>query len=427
MPSSLLLSTTFTTSSCTPTSTFTNTPFITQPSFKTRTKQAYGFRVSCKASPEDNENQLILPETQKLILPDNVDRRKLLVGLGGLYTASNIASLPSALANPIETPDIDSAKCDEVTSGIRDYPNAVRPRLCRPPKTGKAVKNYELPKDGAVRMRWAAHDNSDEKTYKENVEKYKLGIHLMRELDKTNPKHPHSFSQQAKIHCAYCNGGYTQVGFPEKILQIHNSWLFFPFHRWYLYFYERIIGKLIGDDTFALPYWNWDNPPGMTIPEIFIPEKDDSAEFKNKNPIFDKYRDASHLPQVVNLFFNPSSQPKGSEQDRKRQISCNLGMVYRDLISNATDWEGFCGGKYAAGDGEPVGLQGSVEGNSHTAVHVWVGDPTQPNGEDMANFYSAGNIHHKNSLVLGTTIVVPKVAMGLLSVHFFHLVFSKTL
>ncbi|PWA50832.1 putative domain, di-copper centre, Polyphenol oxidase [Artemisia annua] len=398
MPSSLLLSTTFTASSCTLTSTFANTPFITQPSFKTRTKQAHRFRVSCNASPEDNENQLIQPETQKLILPDNVDRRNLLVGLGGLYTAANIASLPSALASPIMTPDLNSAKCEELTSGIKNYPDALRPRLCRPPKLGKAIKDYELPKDGAVcRMRWPAHDNRDEKTYKENVEKYKLGIHLMRTLDKTNPNHPHSFSQQAKIHCAYCNGGYTQEGFPKMNLQIHNSWLFFPFHRWYLYFYERIIGKLICDNTFALPYWKWDDPAGMTIPEMFIAEKDDSAVFNNKNPIFDKYRDARHLrQQTVNLFFSPN----GSELESKRQKACNLSMVYRDLISNGTDWKGFFGGEYVAGKEEPK-LQGSVEGNSHTAVHIWVGDSTQPNREDMGNFYSAGYdplfyVHHAN-------------------------------
>ena len=30
--------------------------------------------------------------------------------------------------------------------------------------------------------------------------------------------------------------------------------------RFYLYFHERILGKLIGDDTFALPFWNWTRP-----------------------------------------------------------------------------------------------------------------------------------------------------------------------
>ncbi|KAF7803500.1 polyphenol oxidase, chloroplastic-like [Senna tora] len=42
----------------------------------------------------------------------------------------------------------------------------------------------------------------------------------------------HSFTQQANIHCAYCDGAYHQVGFPEMDLQVHNSWLFLPFHRW---------------------------------------------------------------------------------------------------------------------------------------------------------------------------------------------------
>ncbi|KAM0040142.1 putative catechol oxidase [Helianthus debilis subsp. tardiflorus] len=115
-------------------------------------------------------------------------------------------------------------------------------------------------------MRWPAHAGT-----KEQVDKYRQAIQAMRDLPED---HPHSFVNQAKIRCAYCNGGYTQVdnGFPDIEIQIHNSWLFFPFHWWYLYFSERILGKLINDPTFALPFWKWDEPVGMPIPEMFVPE-----------------------------------------------------------------------------------------------------------------------------------------------------------
>ncbi|EMS64469.1 Polyphenol oxidase, chloroplastic [Triticum urartu] len=97
---------------------------------------------------------------------------------------------------------------------------------------------------------------------------------------------PRSFEQQWHVHCAYCDAAYDQVGFPDLELQIHNCWLFFPWHRFYLYFHERILGKLIGDDTFALPFWNWDAPAGMTLPAIYAEravsrsrrEKDDEEE-----------------------------------------------------------------------------------------------------------------------------------------------------
>lgn len=64
----------------------------------------------------------------------------------------------------------------------------------------------------------------------------------------------------------YLLGAYHQKGFPDVELQVHSSWLFFPFHRWYLYFFERILGKLIDDESFAIPFWNWDAPEGMKMP-----------------------------------------------------------------------------------------------------------------------------------------------------------------
>ncbi|GJV32605.1 putative domain, di-copper centre, polyphenol oxidase [Tanacetum coccineum] len=369
----------------------TNSQFIS----KTRT---HGFKVSCNASSEDNENQLILPETQKLILANNVDRRNLLVGLGGLYTAANMASLPSALASPITAPDISNI-CKEAKTGFKAE-GAVRTGKCCPPSLGKTVQPFVFPSNEKTRVRWPAHKGSDKQ-----VRSYKKAIKAIRELP---DDHPHSFVSQAKIHCAYCNGGYTQVdsGFPEIEIQIHNSWLFFPFHRWYLYFYERILRKYSGDDDFALPYWNWDNPEGMTIPQIFVEEKDDDPLFGNKNPLYDVYRDSRHLPpKVVDLFFSGAKIANNfaNELDSETQRACNLSMVYKDLIRNATDWKGFFGGEYTAGPstGTPKPSVGSVESNSHTAVHVWVGDSNNTNREDMGNFYSAGYdpvfyVHHAN-------------------------------
>ncbi|GJM93000.1 hypothetical protein PR202_ga09511 [Eleusine coracana subsp. coracana] len=80
---------------------------------------------------------------------------------------------------------------------------------------------------------------------------------------------PRSFYQQANVHCAYCSGALRQPGRPELPLQIHFTWLFFPFHRAYLYFFERIAAKLLGDPGFALPFWSWDVPEGMRIPDEF--------------------------------------------------------------------------------------------------------------------------------------------------------------
>nr|CCD61123.1 polyphenol oxidase precursor [Taraxacum officinale] len=349
---------------------------------KTYPKQTHRFKVSCNVAKDDNENLLLVPESQKLIL--NVDRRNLLLGLGGagLYT-----SLPAAFAAPITTPDIST--CIPSESGFNTE-DSVRSNQCCPPATSSTIpKEFVFPKDTTTRIRPAAH-----RATPEYVAKYKAAIQAMRDLP---DDHPHSFVSQAKIHCAYCNGGYTQVasGFPDKMLQVHNSWLFFPFHRWYLYFYERILGKLIDDPTFALPYWNWDHPAGMTLPAFF--ETDGK-----RNPVFDAYRNVTHVTPaaIVDLDYNGSDSGAPCLQ----QINTNLTAMYKQMVSNAADPLSFFGGVYKAGD-DPFGngdpSVGSVEAGCHTAVHRWVGNPRMMNTEDMGNFYSAGYdpafyVHHAN-------------------------------
>ncbi|KAL1537622.1 catechol oxidase [Salvia divinorum] len=111
---------------------------------------------------------------------------------------------------------------------------------CCPPYTGPAT-DYVLPPAPYLRVRQAAHRVSP--AY---IANYKLAIQRMKELDQTDPDDPRGFKQQANIHCAYCNGPYDQQGFPTLDIQVHNSWIFFPFHRWYLYFFERICGELVG-------------------------------------------------------------------------------------------------------------------------------------------------------------------------------------
>ncbi|XXG81494.1 hypothetical protein AAC387_Pa09g2115 [Persea americana] len=108
----------------------------------------------------------------------------------------------------------------------------------------------------------------------------------MKKLDKDDPWH---FDQQSKIHCAYCNGAYKQVGF-DVPPQVHFSWLFLPWHRWYLYFFERILGKLINEDSFALPFWNYDREEGMYMPSIYV---------EDPSPLYNPRRNPLHLKSLL--------------------------------------------------------------------------------------------------------------------------------
>ncbi|KAF5814686.1 putative catechol oxidase [Helianthus annuus] len=341
------------------------------------------FNVSCNSSADENP-KLILPKSTSL----NVDRRNMLLGLGGLYGAASLTNIGSASAFPVTAPD-NIADCVAATDGVRDPDKAIRGTACCPPKLSDSIPpDYVLPNFPQLRIRPPAQRVDDD-----YIVKYRAAIAAMRALPDEDP---HSWKQQGKIHCAYCNGGYSleMNGLPDVKLQIHNSSLFYPFHRWYLYFYERILGKLIGDDTFALPYWNWDNPTGMMLPAMLAPVFDDRGNPNQLlNPLFDPFREVKHLPPaIVDL------QYRGTESglDCIDQINTNLSTMYSQMINQTTDT---FFGTNPGDDGK--GTPGSIENGAHTSVHIWTGNSKMPNREDMGNFYSAGYdpafyVHHAN-------------------------------
>jgi hypothetical protein len=78
---------------------------------------------------------------------------------------------------------------------------------------------------------------------------------------------PTSWAFQAAIHGAYAA---PPPGADWNQCQ-HQGWFFLPWHRMYLYFFERIVRAAVlaagGPADFAIPYWNYDKPfPGNTIP-----------------------------------------------------------------------------------------------------------------------------------------------------------------
>ncbi|CAO2036541.1 unnamed protein product [Urochloa humidicola] len=301
-----------------------------------------------------------------------VDRRDVLLGLGG--TAAVGLATSHALAAPIQPPDLASCNTPADTAPA-DL------SCCLPYGTGTVIVDFKPPPTSApLRVRPAAH--LVDKNY---VAKYERAVNLMKKLPDDDPR---SFAQQWRVHCAFCDAVYDQVGFPDLDLQIHNSWLFFPWHRFYLYFHERILGKLIGDDTFALPFWNWDAPGGMTFPAIYN---------NQSSPLYDERRNPAHLPPfTVDLDYNGTD----SNIPRDQQISQNLTIMYRQMISSAKKTELFLGQPYRQGDAPDPGA-GSIEQVPHGPLHPWVGDPSQPNGEDMGPFYSAARdpvfyAHHGN-------------------------------
>uniref|UniRef100_A0A0E0KVG7 Tyrosinase copper-binding domain-containing protein n=1 Tax=Oryza punctata TaxID=4537 RepID=A0A0E0KVG7_ORYPU len=116
----------------------------------------------------------------------------------------------------------------------------------------------------------------------------------------------------------HCDGAYDQVGFPGLEIQIHGGWLFFPWHRMYVYFHERILGKLISDDTFALPFWNYDAPDGMSFPAIYA---------NRRSPLYDPRRNQAHQQPPFPLDLDYSGTDTTLPRDQL--IDQNLKIMYR--------------------------------------------------------------------------------------------------
>jgi hypothetical protein len=91
----------------------------------------------------------------------------------------------------------------------------------------------------------------------------------VKELQSRSPSDPTSWTYQAAMHATYTTPALANWDGCQ-----HGGWFFLPWHRMYLYFFERIVRAAVtaagGPVDFALPYWNYDRPnPGNTIPPAF--------------------------------------------------------------------------------------------------------------------------------------------------------------
>lgn len=110
--------------------------------FFTHAKTTPRFRVSCNAK---NGEQNMKDGSER-----KVDRRNILFGLGGLYGASNLASNPLAMAEPITPPELD--KCATAT----DWNSGKKLDInCCPPVTQNII-DYKLPPVPLMRVRPSA-------------------------------------------------------------------------------------------------------------------------------------------------------------------------------------------------------------------------------------------------------------------------------
>lgn len=254
---------------------------------------------------------------------------------------------------------------------------------CCPPKSiaHEPIIDFQFPDPSSpLRIRRPAH-----RVGHDFIAKYKKALLIMKSLPYSDPR---SFRRQADMHCIFCTGAYDQQH-SHRPLDIHRKWFFFPWHRMLLHFHERIVGSLIGDDTFALPFWNWDSTDAMAMPEWYM-----------HSPFFDNQRDVSHFPPTVGDL-NYDCKKSVENMKPEERIHLNLVLMYNQMVSGAKKPELFMGCPYKNSEGGACDGPGTIESAPHNTMHTWVGNNFNVRREDMGAFYSAARdpsfyAHHSN-------------------------------
>ncbi|WP_250634592.1 tyrosinase family protein [Pinirhizobacter soli] len=219
------------------------------------------------------------------------------------------------------------------------------------------------------------------------------------------PEDPRNWYRQAMIHVLDCPHG--------------NAW-FFPWHRGYLYWFERIARKLTRQSGFVLPYWDWtsasDTPLTFFRGDLLDTQ---SPGYIHDFPTFDRtFRGPmetfwGNLTQsrrrqlelrgmanfesfwaAVHAYFGRSTRRLLSAANRQL-TGAALEAVSRPNLVNALAPTSFfeLGGTLVAHHSDMSGVPGMVESQPHNLVHDAVGGY-------MGDFLSASDpvfwIHHAN-------------------------------
>jgi plastocyanin len=179
------------------------------------------------------------------------------------------------------------------------------------------------------------------------------GVAVMKARSETLPT---SWIFQANMHAN------PAIRDPEPKWCQHTSWFFFPWHRMYLYWFERILRDASGDPELTLPYWNYtDDPAHRFLPEALRVETDEDG---NPNPLLETQRE----PLINQGWGLPESA-----------VATDVAFASKDFFHTATaTTRSFGGGKTT----EPsfftnTNNMGRLEIVPHGQVHVQVGGAGQ--------------------------------------------------
>lgn len=187
---------------------------------------------------------------------------------------------------------------------------------------------------------------------------YGEAIRIMRELDLADgdapPTNPLGWRFQAAIHGISDEFGVEISNDPTWNSCRHNSWFFHAWHRIYLTRFEQIVQRHLGDDAWALPYWDYTNLDDEDARRLPAPFRDSAPG----NQLFTTARraeinDGRPLP--------------------RQTADAWLALAVPDFALPRSDVRPTFGGGIVE-DVTPIAdARGSLEGTPHGTVHGTVG------------------------------------------------------
>ncbi|KAL2613215.1 hypothetical protein R1flu_024907 [Riccia fluitans] len=245
---------------------------------------------------------------------------------------------------------------------------------CCPPLPKKPIREFKPDFDSSkpLRVRRALQclDEEEAAVYKEKLEK---AYTLLAALPKDDLR---TMENQAILHCAAGTSALQNAG---GLLNIHAGWLSKPWHRWFVYFHERILQSVLGDPTFTLHYWNWDNDGAAAdVRSKACSKAGNKFPAVYADPSSPLYRSrswrasVSSLPVDLNLMRvkNPTAEDPQLSDDVVLATNCK---VMHDGMNPATN-EDFYGKPFRAGDNSMT-FRGDESGSmepAHASIHRWV-------------------------------------------------------
>jgi polyphenol oxidase len=207
----------------------------------------------------------------------------------------------------------------------------------------------------------------------------------LRKLTQQGPSDTRGWSHQGEVHCWYCSGALDSL----NGMEIHGGWWFLAWHRAFLYFHEKILGALINDPTFALPYWDWDSctdDPNDKTGRNRFPGEVYGFPGDTTNPLFDPSRAVGPNDRIDPIWVGPTTM----KPIMTAASFTDFGGSGNQELPIATQ---------AVGDLQQMG---QLEGGPHGLVHVWTTDPKGFSGApDMGALASSAfdpvfYAHHAN-------------------------------